>query len=104
MSDKSKAAAVLSYLLIGIIWYFADKDLKHDSLAKFHAKQGIVFFAVMILLQIVLNLFVWFVGWTLSPIVGIIELVLWIFGVVYALQGKEKPLPIIGGFAKLLTF
>ena len=103
MSEKSKACAVLSYLLIGILWYFADKELKHDSLAKFHAKQGIIFFAVMIILQAALSL-LWFVGSFLSPIVGIIELVLWVFGIVYALQGKEKPLPIIGGFAKLLTF
>ena len=103
MSDKSKAAAVLSYLLVGIIWYFADKELKHDALAKFHAKQGIVFFCTIVVLQAALRM-LFFVGWILAPIIGVIELVLWVFGIIYALQGKQKPLPIIGGMAKLLKF
>lgn len=103
MSSKSKAAAVLSYLLVGIVWYFADKELKHDALAKFHAKQGIVFFAFFALLQIAVK-FLWVFGGFMRPIIGLLQLVLWIFGIAYAIQGKEKPLPIIGGLAKLLKF
>lgn len=103
MSDKSKAAAVLSYLLVGIIWFFADKELQRDKFVKFHVKQGMVFLGTVVALQIALGM-LFFIGWFLAPLVGLVEFVLWILGVVYALQGKEQPLPIIGGFAKLLKF
>lgn len=103
MSEKSKAAAVLSYLLVGIIWFFADKELQKDSFAKFHVKQGMVFIATVIILQFALRM-LFFIGWILMPLVGLLEFVLWIFGIIYALQGKERPLPIIGGFARLLKF
>ena len=40
--EEGKAAAVLSYLLIGIIWYFVDEKMKKNSYVKFHVQQAIV--------------------------------------------------------------
>jgi len=92
MSDKSRACAVLCYVVVGIIWYFLDKDLKNDPFVKFHVKQAIIFFLFFLILQ------------AIRPIVGVLQLVFWIFGMVVALQGKQTPLPVIGSMARILRF
>ena len=39
-TSNNKLCAALSYLLIGIIWYFADEKMKSSSFAKFHFQLG----------------------------------------------------------------
>jgi uncharacterized membrane protein len=104
--DEGRVCALLSYLLIGIIWYFADEKMKKNSFAKFHAKQGIVLLIAAIAWSILLSIlwpiwvYLWFLMWLL-------ELVPWVFvvmGIINALNGKEAELPIIGQFASKLTF
>ena len=51
--ENEKVCAILSYLLIGIIWYFADEKMKKSNFAKFHVKQGIVLFIAGIIVSIV---------------------------------------------------
>ena len=102
--DNEKLCAILSYLLIGIIWYFADENMKKSSFARYHAKQGIVFLITSLILSAVAAA-IPFIGWfILAPIFNILLLVLLILGIINAAQGKEKELPIIGGYAKKLDF
>jgi len=105
--DEGKLCAVLSYILIGIIWYFVDEKMKKNAFAKFHVKQSIVLLIVDIVLMIALTIlgiitfgFIAIIGWVLW--LGLF--VLWIFGVAYALTGQQKEIPVIGGFAKNLNF
>ncbi|MBW2992698.1 hypothetical protein KY345_05770 [Candidatus Woesearchaeota archaeon] len=105
-----KACAILAYLLVGIIWYFADEKMKKNNFVKHHVKQGLN----LLIISIVLSVLWGVLGMTLvlipvimvaAPIVNIILLVLWIFGLVYAINGKTKPVPVVGMFAnKYLTF
>ena len=86
---------------IGYIWIlcFIPLLLKRDSkFAQFHGKQGLVLFVVEVVAGIVMIIPVigWFVGW----IVGIITIILSVMGILQALQGNQKELPIIGQYAK----
>ena len=103
--EEGKVCALLSYLLIGVIWYFVDEKMKSNSFVKFHAKQGLVLFLFSIGWSVVLGivtavtsfglLFLW-------PIIGILRFVPLIFGIMgimSALNGEEKELFLIGKYA-----
>jgi uncharacterized membrane protein len=103
-SGNGKAIAVLSYILVGIIWYFVDEKAKNNSLAKFHVKQALVLFILSIAINIVggiIPLLGWFI---ILPLGNLLVFVLWIFGIVYSLNGQEKELPVVGKFAENFKF
>jgi uncharacterized membrane protein len=102
--DSGKLCAFLAYLLIGIIWYFADEKMKKNEFVKFHVKQGLVLLITSIIINIIGSI-VPVVGWfVILPLGALFILVLWIIGIINALNGKMNPLPVIGGFAKKFTF
>ena len=101
--EEGKLVAILAYLLIGIIWYFADEKMKKNEFVKFHVKQALVLLIVDVLGYAILGIII-IIGWVLMPIFGVVMLILWIIGIINALNGKKKALPIIGGFAKKFTF
>jgi uncharacterized membrane protein len=101
---NEKLCAILSYLLIGIIWYFADEKMKKSSFANYHAKQGLTLLITSVILGIVAGA-IPFIGWfILAPIFNLAVLVLLIIGIINAAKGNEKELPIIGSFAKKFNF
>jgi len=92
-------AALLSYLLgfiTGIIFYMIEKD---NKFVRFHAMQSIITFGALFALNTILA-FIPVIGWRLSPIVGVIALILWIILMIKAYQGENFKLPIIGDLAK----
>lgn len=102
MKDN-KLCAALSYVLIGIIWFVADKKMKRDKLVKFHVKQAIVLFVTSIVLSILATA-IPIIGGLIYLLVELFILVLWILGIVSALGGKREELPVIGRFGELLKF
>lgn len=100
--EQGKTCAILSYLLIGIIWYFADDKMRKNAFAKYHVKQGLVLIITWLIIWIV-SIPLFFLFW-LFWIIEIVLLVLAILGIINAVNGKEAPLPIIGQFAKSFTF
>lgn len=106
-SDNSKICAALSYILIGIIWYFVDEKMKKNSFAKFHAKQGLVLLILSIIYAVALNvvttiLIMSLIGIILLPIIFLlsyIPLVFTIIGIINAVNNRTKELPIIGKYA-----
>lgn len=113
-NDNSKLCAALSYLLIGIIWYFVDEKMKRNNFVKFHVKQGLLLLIIAIIYSVIVGIltfplhFIPVLGtiiiWMLN-IVGLIFLVLAILGIINALNNEEKALPIIGEKAKsVFTF
>ena len=103
-SDNARLCAALAYILIGIIWYFADEKMKNDSFVKFHVKQGIILLITGILINVVGSIIPIIGAFVIIPFGGLFVLVLWIIGTINVLNGNENPLPVIGGFAKKLTF
>ena len=100
--QQGKMCAILAYLLVGIIWYFADEKMKKNKLANFHVKQALV----LVVASLVGNalLFATLVFFWLIPLFQIAVLVFVVMGIINANNEKEKELPIIGQFAKKLTF
>lgn len=100
--ENEKICAILSYLLIGVIWYFADEKMKKSRFAKFHAKQGLV----LIIAELIVYAF-WmipFIGWFFAPILNFALLVLLIIGIINAANDKMNALPVIGSFAEKFDF
>ena len=103
--DDVLLVSILSYLIIGIIWYFLDDDAK-TSLTKFHVKQALNILLISIILNIlfdILNGVTFGFLIILEPIYLVIQVilfVLWVIGIIYAAQTLEKEIPIIGKFAK----
>lgn len=94
--DK-KVTGILAYfsLLGWLIAYLAgDKEG-----AKFHLNQGLVLAIAEILLSAVntaLGL-IPIIGGIIGFVLGILLLVLWILGLVSAIKGEEKAVPVLGG-------
>lgn len=90
--EKNKFMAVLAYIIF-LIPLLAAKD---SPFAKFHANQGLVLFLGIILSSIVAVIPI--IGWMIAPIAGLIITVLSVIGIINALNGNAKELPIIGKF------
>lgn len=97
---KNTLMAALAYVgpLI-IVSYLAAKD---DPFVKFHIKQGLVLFVIEAALWVLSSFLWWFFVqlWMVWQVVNLALLVLSILGIVNAVQGNEKELPLIGGFSK----
>ena len=95
--ENEKVCAILSYLLVGIIWYLADEKMKKSQLAKFHAKQGLVLLIVSVAGHIILTL-IPIIGWVILPFFSLVILIFAILGIINAANSTHKELPIIGQF------
>ncbi|MGB7171548.1 MAG: DUF4870 domain-containing protein, partial [Acidobacteriaceae bacterium] len=101
-------AGLLCYLLgwlTGIIFFLIDKR----PFVRFHAAQSIVVFGGLMVIRIVLT-FGWFASigfwslWSLvSLAVSLITLILWIYLMVTAYQGRTVEIPIAAGIAKSIA-
>ena len=104
--DNGKTTAIVSYItIIGwLIAYFAMHQPKKTSLGSYHLRQTLLLFICAIVYQIVIMVVVMAV-----PAIGLILsllslgfLVLWIMGLIAAINGEEKPMPLIGAKAQEL--
>ena len=99
--QKNKGMAVLAYLSwLVLIPIFAAKDSKF---ARFHANQGLVLAIAEIVCGVVLSILsaLPFIGWIFGIVEGLFSLVclgFTIIGIVNAVNGKAKELPIVGKF------
>ena len=90
--EKNKLMAVLAYIIF-LIPLLAAKD---SPFAKYHTNQGLVLFLAAIASGVVLVIPI--LGWIFAPIASILITVLAVIGIINALNGKAKELPIIGKF------
>jgi uncharacterized membrane protein len=98
--DEGKLFGFLAYLL-GIIGFIIVLVAKKDNkFAMFHAKQSLVLFLGWIVAGIVAFLPIPFIHALVSGVLYLLLLVLWIMGIVYALTGQEKKLPVVGDIAE----
>ena len=94
-AEKNKLMAVLAY----IIFFIPMLAAKDSKFAMYHAKQGLMNFILSVVVSIVGGI-VPVLGWfIILPIGSIIVLIFAIMGIINAVGGKMKPLPLIGGLA-----
>lgn len=107
-TEEGKNVAIVSYItIIGwLIAYFALHKDKRTALGSYHLRQTLLLFLISVGVQILQRILV---GITLSPaiytvfnIIYLIIFVLWIIGFIAAIQGREKPIPLIGEKAQTL--
>ncbi|MBN2142768.1 hypothetical protein JW711_05565 [Candidatus Woesearchaeota archaeon] len=101
-ADHSVACAVLSYLLVGIIWYFSDAAMKKNKFVQRHVRQGIVLLGLWIVVMILLGA-IPFIGWVLIPVAEILFLILWVLAIIHAATGKDEAMPVLGSLAEKLN-
>lgn len=88
--------AALTYILgwiSGLLFLFIEKD----EFVRFHAAQSIVVFGLLTVLSMVPV-----IGWTLTPVILLVGLALWLILIVKAYQGQKFILPYVGGWAEKL--
>jgi uncharacterized membrane protein len=94
--NEGKITAIVSYLWwVGLIIAFLMNNDKKNLFASFHIRQSL---GLLIVLS-VLNILEWqlqlgFISWLLD----LALFVLWIIGLIGALQGEEKEVPIFGHY------
>ncbi|MCK8060415.1 MULTISPECIES: DUF4870 domain-containing protein [unclassified Fusibacter] len=91
--EKNKVLAALAYLLFFIPLIACPED----EFAKFHANQGLILFIIVMANSIVMP-WIPILGWIAMPIIGIASFVLFIIGIINALNSQKKELPFVGGF------
>ena len=101
--DKNTGMAVFAYFIFFLPLLTESKD---DSFVKFHVKQGAVFFITILVAGVVGSIIskIPFFGGYLFWVVNLGLIVVWLIGILNALNGKEEPLPIIGKYAEMLKF
>ncbi|MFW6014194.1 MAG: DUF4870 domain-containing protein [Nanoarchaeota archaeon] len=97
--ENENIASALTYIVLGIIWFFIDEEMYKSSLAKFHTKQAINLWIVIVLLNF-LSALLFFLAPLISTLAGMFALVLVIIGIINGLNAEKKELPIIGQAAK----
>ena len=96
---NQNVAGLLCYVagwITGLIFFLTEKE---NKFVRFHAMQSIITFGGLTVLFMVLG-FIPFIGWALLPVLGLVQLVLWILLMVKAFQGEHFKLPIIGDMAE----
>jgi uncharacterized membrane protein len=101
-----KTIAIISYFsLIGWIIAFVLYNNNKSKLAAFHIRQslGLMIAAIALYIVMFIFLFIPVLGWIISILIYICLVgifVLWIIGLVAAINGQEKPVPVLGPMAQ----
>lgn len=103
--QDNKVMALLAYL--GFLFLVPLLAAPNSKFARYHANQGLVLFIFEAIAGVVAGIICvipvagWIIGGILSSAVGIFGLVLTILGIVNAVNGQAKQLPLIGGITIL---
>ncbi len=92
-----KTTDILAYITIfGLIIAFVAGDREES---KFHLNQALVLWLASLISGVVAIIPV--VGWIVTTVASIFLFVCWVIGLVSAIQGTEKAVPLIGGIQLL---
>ncbi len=94
--QKNTGMAVVAYILFFIPLL---TEAKKDPFVKYHVKQGLLLFISSVAANIFGGISPWFLWW-IDNLLYLALFVLMIIGIMNAIKGEEKPLPIIGKFGE----
>jgi uncharacterized membrane protein len=111
MGMDANIAAGLSYIagwITGLIFFFMEKQ---NRFVRFHAMQSILFSVALIAFYVLIDVVSFALAIASIPFVGLLlsgtgflvalgTLVVWIFLVINAFQGKYFKLPVLGAYAE----
>jgi len=97
--DEGRTLAIISYLtVLGLIIAFVLNMNRNSKFAKFHIRQSLLIFISSIVVSVLYYIPIF--GGVLRFIGVLIIVILTIYGIVTAVEGKEKKMPLIGDYAK----
>lgn len=109
MTLSSRISAFVAYLLLIVGWLFVIVFRRNDPFARFHARQSLMLTVVAVIIPLAWAVFAWVITWipyagfilaasafALVIALAIVWLAVWVVGMVNALRGAEKPVPIFG--------
>ena len=94
--------AIIAYIIFFVP--LLTGDAQKNAFVKYHTKQGLALFCLVVLLNIVDWIMPFYFWWTINWILSLGALVLLIIGISNAAGNKQQPLPIIGGYADIFKF
>ena len=92
---QDKTIAIVAYLtIIGLVVALVLNNEKKDLFAKYHIRQslGLVLTSIALSLINVIPI----LGWIVSMVGAFVLLYMWVMGLLNAINGREKPVPILG--------
>lgn len=93
-TDNGKTVAIIAYItLIGWIIALIMNNGNKTALGSFHVRQSLGIICVGVVLSIIAGVLD---IWILATIIQLAIVVFWILGLVSAVQGEMKPVPILG--------
>ena len=101
-STEDRTVAILTYItLIGFIIAIVMHGSKKTALGSFHLRQGLGLFltGLVLWLPCMIISFIPFVNLLMIvvwPVLGLSLFALWILGLIAAVNGQQKPLPVVG--------
>ena len=100
--SESKLFAVLGVFLTIIGYILVVLARKNDKYAMYYGKQGLIIFIAAVIAAVASWVVGWIpiIGWAVSGLLWILIVVMWIIGIIYALSGEEKEIPVIGTYAR----
>jgi uncharacterized membrane protein len=96
---EENVEGALCYILgwvSGLVFLLLEKESKF---VKFHATQSLATFLGLSVITIFL-MTIPVTGWIFIPLIGLLELILWIILMLKAYQGEKYKLPIVGEFVE----
>lgn len=103
-STEDRTVAILTYLtIIGFIIAIVMHGSKKTAIGTFHLRQGLGLFitGLVVWIPCLIISFIPFVNLLMVlvwPAVGIGLFVLWIMGLMAAVNGQQKPMPVMGAY------
>jgi uncharacterized membrane protein len=93
--SDGKAIAIIAYItFIGLIIAFVLNMEKKNSFALYHIRQSLGLVLTALILGIINVIPI--LGWVISIIGSVILFIMWIMALISALNGKEKPVFLLG--------
>ncbi|HEY9178739.1 MAG TPA: hypothetical protein VIN07_13665 [Flavipsychrobacter sp.] len=95
-----KTVAVVAYItFIGwLISYLFLYPKQKDELGAFHLRQSLGLYLCGLVLSILNRGFASGMMWGVGNVVGVILFVFWLMGLISAINGQLKPLPLVGEY------
>lgn len=94
--EKGKTAAITSYILgIGVFIAMSMNSEDKNSFASFHIRQGLGLTLTFISLGLIISNFD---SLMISAPMWVFVFVLWSYGMVTAIKGETKPVPLLGAY------
>lgn len=93
-TDNGKTVAIIAYItLVGWIIALIMNNGNKTALGSFHIRQSLGIMCVGVILAFISGI----IGiWILSTIINLSLLVFWLLGLISAVQGEMKPVPVLG--------